>query len=463
MSGRRREVAKGTHQNIVEVGTNPEGRAEWAELKRLGALREEQKRVERNVRAKQYRHQKRYAGRAQPPEQAATSRIPVSPSKAKRPVPVASTPATRKRKKVAADYQRPAYNRRERLSRRAEQRRIARDNRREWRKLTYWERRKRTRLGTNAWCYNAEDVRALSRITGKIAHERELEAIRRWKLTPEQLALFKAICGFKPTFELIASNKRVRMESAESLATQMIPFFKRSPHLHFYFVTIINDAWHTRHDDTEIDLDDIYGGISRAMERGGLNWLGMVEIDHFNNYPGGGRGLWITPHGHLLVWSRKKLAPDTLADQISSAGRFLTTLTDKPVVVNSVNSAEGIAHLCFYMMKPNYQCKSVGPENSNTGKRSVYSVEKEVRPAYTLRVAEILSHFTLPELILTGGDGVKLRKTWLQALGDWLCDCKESPAPLMDPAEFWNSIKPARLSGSPIRVKKPKKQQSGAR
>lgn len=453
--GKKAGRDRNDHNETLADEAKLERVARIAELKRILGLVEERKRVQRNAQARMSRRALAAKRRAAAQQRALDSSSRVNPSKSMSPIlkrSSANAPPATKRKKVAKDYRRPPRDRFERLCRHFEQRQIARQNGLDWSHLTSWEQRKRVRFGTNARCRNASDARALARITGKIAHGREKIAVSKWRLRKAQQAAFDVVCGFRRPPSLIASNKLVRVEATRALAERLTRFFRSSPRLHFYFMTIINDGWHTRHDDTEINLDDIHVQISRVLEGHKLDWLGMVEIDIFNNYPNEGKGLWITPHGHLFIWSRKPIQPKKLAKALTAQAGFSSALTGKPFEIESIKTARDIAHLCFYVTKPNYQVKAVGRENTKTEKSSVYTVEKAVRPSHTLRIAEILSYFSFPDLILAGGGGVELRRKWLRSLHGSIDRFGGDLTTLWDPYEFWTDIKPTRSSGAPIRV-----------
>lgn len=452
--GRKGRPAQNTAQTDRDAAED-QRKAREAELKPVIAMLAEQKRLERNARARMSRRRN-----------AIINRGLVLPSKGILPTEGSfedSTGSQRKRapaavetkpKRVAENYRRPPRNRRERLRRHSEQRRIARQNGLDWRKLTFWERRKRIRFGTNAQCRSASDARDLARITGMIAHGREKAAVSNWGLDPSQQDTFSALCGFKRPPGLVVSNKRVRTNAAYKLAKTMMRHFKSGSQLHFYFVTVIHDGWHTRHDRTIINLDGIHYAITAALNHSGLGWLGMVEIDLFNNYPGKGQGLWVAPHGHAFMWSTKPIKPQKLSAQFARAGKFSSSLTSKPVKIQRITSAKDVAHLSFYITKPNYQCKAVGRENLTTGKPSVYTVEKAVRPAYTLRIAEILSYFSLSDLVLAGGEGVEFARKWLGSLERRQKQLGGGFIPSVNPVEFWDSIRPGRSIAAPIQVVK---------
>lgn len=430
-----------------------------AEMKRASMLLDEQKRAARKAQGRSSRRagiQRRRTASVEKAINLPQARSSASPNttKLKRVnVRPKRPPAAPKRSKVSKNYCRPAISRAERLGRWFEQRRIAAQNGLKWRKLTSWERRKRVRFGTNAWCHTAKDARDLTRITGNIAHDRERAAVKRWTMDAAQKAMFEAVCGFKRPPRLIASNKLIRRDATYTLAKTMLQSFKDRRKLNFYFITLINDSWHTRHDQTNVNLDEVQRDIDTLLRPTGLSWLGMIEIDIFNNYPGRQQGCWTTPHGHAFIWSRKPLKPRKYAEQLAQTSGFTSALTSKPVTIQRIASAKDIAHLCFYINKPNYQCKAVGQEDVKTGKRGVYTSEKSVRPAYTLRIAEILSYCTLPNLILAGGNGVNLKRKWLKSLRRRQERPGDELVPFMPTAAFfWDDIKPGRSKAMPIQV-----------
>jgi hypothetical protein len=274
-------------------------------------------------------------------------------------------------------------------------------------------------------------------------------------LSPKRTKLLKQLIGFLPPDRLIASNKLVRIELAFQLA-RIISRLHRRRKLHFYWITVINEDWHSRHDGPEIDLQQIDRLIQLVLQPLDLNWLGMVEIDIFNNFPGGGKGLWIMPHGHLLAWSSSWASPKVL--EAEARKQFLrSTLEVEPVVAKEVRSLEDLMHLCFYMTKPNYQCKSMGRFNAVIGRRKMYSVEKGVRPGLTLRISEILSRLRMDELFLARGEGHRIKRRLMRSTSRSPAVSHQRGDPLDVEATWSASMPPNRRSRSLVHIARPDK------
>lgn len=310
-------------------------------------------------------------------------------------------------------YHRPPRNRAERLHRIGEQRRLANRRNRVWNHLSRAEKDRRIRFGSHARARSAHDVYELATLNCQIAHERELQAVQTWGLTTSQGRLLERCIGFAPSDKLLASNKLVRIETAYALA-QILGDLWNPERRHFYWITLAHDDWNTRHDATVIDLEDIESRVMKVTQSLGLNWIGMIEADIFNNYPLKGRGLWVTPHVHILAWGDAPAPATQIRRRLD--GSHLEASLLKVIDVKPVKTRRALMHLCSYMAKPNHQCKSVGAFNPITGKQKTYSVEHSVRPGLTLRLAEILSRVTIGDLVLVSGTGRRVKDQLLQSL-----------------------------------------------
>lgn len=350
-------------------------------------------------------------------------------------------------------YKRAPQTREERRQRRIEQRALAKRKRKNWWALTRAHRERRIRFGSHARCRNTQDVRDLATLNSRIAHEREMKAVKTWRLTEDQVDRLKRCIGFEPSDRLLASNKTVIVETAARLSRLMRRLHHTSKK-NFYWITLINEDWHAQHNNTLIDLAGIHRLADTVLQPLGMDWFGMVEIDIFNNYPLKGKGLWITPHVHLLAWSKKRERPSDIEARLF--GHLLTsTLGAKTVKVKTVSGPRGLAHLSYYMTKPRHQCKSLGRFNRLLGRHKLWSPDLSVRPGQTRRLAEILSRMTIDELMLAHGDGERIKRRLLRSLA-------LSPALSPDPrhaigsvGEAWWSMMPAwRRDRAFVRIKR---------
>lgn len=356
-------------------------------------------------------------------------------------------------------YRTPPWDRAERSRRRAEQRRLAKRRTKKrkggrnngWITFSYAEKDRRIRFGSKAVCRNPRDVRDLARINARIAHKREISAVRTWRLTSNQISQFKRCVGFSWAGALFAGNKAVRVETAYRLSLLMAQIF-RNRRRHFYWITIIHSGWHDGHHNTRIPLSEIKRRTQTVMKRAGLNWFGMIEFDIFNNWPYSGRGLRLTPHVHLLAWGNRHNTPAKIRSQLNLAG--LRSLNGaNVVVVKSVKNAKRLAHFCYYMTKPNHLVKSLGKERPDTSKRPIYSVEKNVRPGHTLRIAEILSYMKISELMMAQGEGRRIKGQIISALTSGAVLASYHDRMATEVSQMWESMMPAsRVSKAHVMV-----------
>jgi hypothetical protein len=349
----------------------------------------------------------------------------------------------RSAQKVGIRYNAAPANRMQRRQRESEQQSIARAKGRDWLKLSSAQKARRIEFGSEAYAGNPIAVRRLSHLNGRIASRKQLEAS--WDgMTVDQMKAFNSLVGRTRCAALFASNKQVRTEGSYRFALAMEKVFQTAGSA-FRFITLTDAQWHSRHNDTIIDLRLIRRTVQRVMRRCRMDWVGFIEFDICNNWPGKGDGLAIMPHAHIIAWSSSSPSPRRLEQRLS-ATRLLKPLMGRPtVVVRPVPRFEDLMHRCYYVFKPNHQVKSfrLAPDGSTL--EQIYSVEASARASQVLRIAEILSHFTLDEILLSGGAGGRqLGEDLLADLEVWRA--KRMPhAPDVDSiGQFWNACGGAR-------------------
>lgn len=336
---------------------------------------------------------------------------------------------------------RPA-NANERRQREKEQSALAGRKDRSWDSLSSVEQNRRIEFGSEAHCKIPADVKDLHHINARIGRQKERQAINHWKLKGPQKRKLNALIGKVPCDDLITSNKAVRAQLSELLTREIDKLYERGVR-HFIFVTFTSAEWLTRHDKTVVPVGEIRGQIERFMADKGFNWIGMVELDICNNWPSGGNGLAVMPHAHIIAWSDRRVYPNVLAKSWSEEGAFTSLLGCPTIVVRTISKYAGLMHCCYYTTKPVNVLKSFKICEKSGNLERIYSVEHAARPYLILRLSEILSHMTIADLLIGGGEGAKTMRRILRALRSWQ-NCQKSQRSVAGVARIWEEIRPSR-------------------
>lgn len=328
--------------------------------------------------------------------------------------------------------------------REAQQRQIAKEKGRDWNRLSRPEQNRRIRFGSEARCRSRLDIRDLHKINSGIVNAKVREATKSWKLNPRQNGQLQSLIGFTPARAMYASNKRIRRKAGLVLARKLSEIFRKGDR-HFYFITITNQQWHTRHDRTKIRIGDIRQSIHSFMEGKGFNWCGYVEFDIFNNAQLPGEGLLVMPHVHLIAWRKRALKPKKLAKKWDLRGSFERFCGLRTVDIKRVKAADDLMHLSYYISKPNSVVKSMKFEPESGILQQVFTVENAARPGLILRLSEILSHLTLADIFLIGGvEGTRLGDEVIKSINQWHSKWSNSGFFIPDIEAFWSEIRPKR-------------------
>jgi hypothetical protein len=275
-----------------------------------------------------------------------------------------------------------------------------------WNALTVAEREKKIQFGTRARARNPNRARLLSSITSRILEER----IARYR------AGLSVHAARQMDIELGLRNGDARGSDLDArellvfiLAHVMRRFFRRNRHLNFYFLTFIHDGWHSLSSHPVLPLDDIRSRLRNVMQGKGLEWIAFIEVDALKNVPREGTDRWLLPHVHMIAWTTAGPKPGELAASLAATGRLTCATGARTVVGRRIQHRHTLNHLCYYLLKPPYQCKSRGFD-AKQGRHHLYHVLKYVPPYLTLAICKMLSSLSVKQLMLVSGPEAKAIK-----------------------------------------------------
>lgn len=191
-----------------------------------------------------------------------------------------------------------------------------------------------------------------------------------------------------------------------ALGTVMRRFFRRNRHLNFYFLTFIHDGWHRLSSDPVLPLDDIRSRLRNVMQGKGLEWIATIEVDALKNVPRKGKDRWLLPHVHMIAWTEKDWRPSDLAADLAASARLACDMGARTVAGRRITHRHTLSHLCYYLLKPPYQCKSRSFD-AERGRYRLFHVLKYVPADLSVAMCRMLSSLQIKQLMMISGAEAK--------------------------------------------------------
>jgi hypothetical protein len=169
------------------------------------------------------------------------------------------------------------------------------------------------------------------------------------------------------------------------------------------------------------------GAVARLFE--GIDYLGMIDLAYFHNheidhaYPGKHAvivGKAMSFHFHLLAWNCSESVVGTLKDEFNS---FNSSLFEGHLAFESVAiSLKTAAKKNVYMTKMPLKSYSAWPKRKKIVDVKTGEVVKEatgeweikkrpLRQGEAARIHNVLHRFTIPELMIGGGEGLAMKRS----------------------------------------------------
>lgn len=246
------------------------------------------------------------------------------------------------------------------------------------------------------------------------------------KIEPKKKERIDLLFGRKEHGQvMLASDRRVHRKVGRLCIKKMCREWRRAKGStrRYFWITVIDDDGVTSDRKPEFNARSFKNRLSKYVGRSlQLNAIGVIELQAVTNWPQGGKGRAFLFHAHILAWTDD---PNFTTAAAAKRGRELFTIKDanKSVVIKKVGNSEGdIAHLSYYMFKAPIEGKrAVIKKKKGGGKaRHFDPTEEGMRPELCFRLAELLTHFRIQQLVIGIGDeGVAIKRSLLMDLHAW--------------------------------------------
>jgi hypothetical protein len=192
--------------------------------------------------------------------------------------------------------------------------------------------------------------------------------------------------------------------------------------------------------------------VDRLIRAAKLNAITVTEFQTLTNYPQRKRGCSFLANAHSVMWTDDpNFDADEVEAELCTSKRLKSALGAPTVKFKPRDLSPGqLEHLAYYLLKPPVggKYRERDPENSS---RWVLK-PTGVRPALLLRLAEILSHIELPDLVWGVGDGTEIRAQWKRELIAWNeIQCARDKQPLelgFRVDDLWDGLRSHPKNGS---------------
>lgn len=270
----------------------------------------------------------------------------------------------------------------------------------------------------------------------------------------ERDELLTIMGGRGATERLLASNKRLRMQSAVILVHEFSKLrcqWSCIPNRRYWNVSFLGPLINEYR--PELDVYAYRQVVDRLLRSQKLNALLSIELQALTNYPQEGEGRNFLLNGHALAWTD---APDFIAADAQAAMRASESLWselggDTVTFTERTDAAGGLEYLGHYLTKAPRQGKRRCKDSERPGRWHLEPVGN-VRSDLQLRLMEILSQLELTDLVWGVKDGAFVRRAWKVALVDWnQARCRRRRTPLdanFDTAQLWRRVRSRPGNGS---------------
>jgi hypothetical protein len=227
-----------------------------------------------------------------------------------------------------------------------------------------------------------------------------------------------------------ACNVPARLLLSKLLAKAMLNLHHQEPKpkgMRLYHATLVFPDFLTGDRTTSIDWPKVKKRVATLMRRLGPNFIGVGEVDVLLNksfiIDGVSQGRTLCPHFHVLFWTDEPIQTLKLAEQLSKP--FGTNSDGMKVVkiTRCKDTEVDVTRLASYLFKAPQGGKTqwMDKEFDRGGaltsvKVKQFSSSKSHRKIVFSRLAEIQSHIDIRSLIISGGEGVALKKQLIAVL-----------------------------------------------
>ena len=249
-----------------------------------------------------------------------------------------------------------------------------------------------------------------------------MKAYSKWEMTRTEKDELECVLGFKSATEpLLASNLKLRHASVEILAPLVTELRIASldvPHRRFWHGSFLGPHINEREPNLDV-VSKFKTDVDRLIRAARLNAIAVTEFQTLTNYPQHKRGCSFLTNAHAIMWADDPNFDADNAEKTMRASKRLKSALGAPTAELKPRdlSPGQLEYLAYYLLKAPVDGKyrERDPDNSSRWILSPTSV----RPPLLLRLAEILSHLELPDLVWGVGDGTEIRARWKRELVAW--------------------------------------------
>jgi hypothetical protein len=245
---------------------------------------------------------------------------------------------------------------------------------------------------------------------------------------------------------LMASDISGRSEASKTFSDIMIEHrAKAPPNRRYLFITICDEIGFSSDRTPIAPIKPLKEAAYQALNRAGLNALGVIEVHPLMNFPGKGQGRTLLYHCHLIGWTDKQLTAKEVKIALTGSRSWRNSLGATPIHVQAVGDRpEDLSAIAFYLFKAPFAAKNRRAVPDKPGKFKLLDTIKGYRPDLALRVLEGWSQISLMDLAFgVGREGSKVRQQLRASLKKWHDD--RPPAPIFsknfDAWLFWAKLR----------------------
>lgn len=196
-----------------------------------------------------------------------------------------------------------------------------------------------------------------------------------------------------------------------------------------YWGTFISDQYLLNERKTIVNVHKLQEKIQSVIRNNSdFDAIGIIENQAITNYPKGKIGKSLSIHGHVLLFGGTDKE-----NLLKRSKGFKTTLTKKPILINSTNIQEGsFTKLARYMAKPPYEGKRVDYNKLEAGKACLKSVTNSLKKYHHFRLFEYMAKMPIEHMKFGVGEGANMRRRLIKDLRNWNISRKGEPLDLSD-------------------------------
>lgn len=284
-----------------------------------------------------------------------------------------------------------------------------------------------------------------------------IKGYSRWDLKRSEKAELECVLGFKSATEpLLASNLRLRHAAVEILAPLIAELRMESlgvPSRRFWHGSFLGPLVNEREPDLSA-VPKFQSDVYRLINAAGLNALIATEFQALTNYPQHKRGCSFLTNAHAIMWTDDPGFNAAKAEKKMRKSKRLKSALGAPTVKfepRDLSLPLQLEYLAYYLLKAPVDGKYRERDQGNSS-RWVLKPTTVRRTPLLLRLAEVTSHFELPDLVQGVGAGKVFRARWKGELVAWnKTRCARHKQPLERDfriGEFWDGLRVPRKNGS---------------